>query len=578
MGLGSALCLALWTSGASAANIGVTYSSSSTAAPNLDDGKCDIVEAVQAANLDTSIHTGDCVAGSGADSIVLTPGATYLVKSTLRLQSDIAFTVSGGGRATIKPASSFTVGSQAGGDCMIYAEPPGATNVTLSDLNLDGNGTIGITGFGSAAEKATVKRSSVTGFQLGGLANWCEDARNCTTSSLYVSLSEIVGNVSPGHGGGIFSAGHGSSLSIDNSLIANNTSEGSGGGIFFGGGPNIPTIRNSTISGNWAFWGGGIQVDFMPQDNTYLQIFGTTIANNTAQWSGGGIYFLEHHESFHDIKVNHSIVTNNSSGDANHPNVDGGVDLQCYDNSLIYVPAGQQQPQQLDVAAEQCRFDVADAKLGPLMDMGGNGVRLLPLLPGSPAIDAGINIGMEVQQRDTFLSGDALSPAWQVWNRNVDGNSDGVARKDIGAFEFNLRWQMELLKVKARGTTAPTTVVASGWDRGAGQRLAPANLNNAEFVTYVVPIADTASRTVTTRVKKTAQGGKFRLAVASSPSGPWTNLSTEKDTYAATDTFTDLSFGTVSFPATGPAYFRFTATGTSHTGYELNLDFLGLTP
>jgi hypothetical protein len=63
-----------------------------------------------------------------------------------------------------------------------------------------------------------------------------------------------------------------------------------------------------------------------------------------------------------------------------------------------------------------------DPRLGDLVDTGQAGGGYFPLLPDSPAIDAGNN--------------DVCPPKDQLDNPRVDGNGDGTVTCDIGAFEF----------------------------------------------------------------------------------------------------------------------------------------------
>src|SRR5581483_11170324 len=201
-----------------------------------------------------------------------------------------------------------------------------------------------------------------------------------------------------------------------------------------------------------------------------------------------------------------------------------------------------------------CRFDVRDAGLGPLMAMGGNGnLPVHPLLPGSPAIDAASDSTATDQQRDSWIAvEDAPTPqTWTVWDRLVDGNGDGVPSPDLGAYEMNLRWQTELLAVQAMGPASHVVVTTpSGYDRGAGTSYAATSAGADQFVTYVLPIAQAGTYSISVGVMKSGQSGQFQLAVAEDPAGPWTNVGGVQDTYASSPVFgernleTQLSFST----------------------------------
>jgi hypothetical protein len=93
----------------------------------------------------------------------------------------------------------------------------------------------------------------------------------------------------------------------------------------------------------------------------------------------------------------------------------------------------------------------ADPLLGPTSGILGDPTRTLPLLPGSPAIDAGDNNGCPTTDQRGLP-------------RPVDGNGDGVARCDMGAFEAQ-KFTVSIAKI---GTGAGTVVSdLTGIDCGA---------------------------------------------------------------------------------------------------------------
>lgn len=436
------------------------------------------------------------------------------------------------------------------------------------------------------------RRVHVTQFQMGGLLTYCtpdygcDQANNSDASSLRVVQSLIDNNHSSQNGAGVFSYGAGSGLSIEQSAIVNNFSDSSGGGVFVGGGWGVPTIEDSTISGNTGFWGGGINAQFAPEANTYLWLFNTTVANNHAFLSGGGIFFYGDPGPAKDLHIDSSIINNNTAGDyPDEPNINsdwGTGNMLCDRNTLLYIVPGLPQPTQ-GTPPNLCRFDVTDAVLGPLMPMGGAGnLPVHALLKSSPAIDAAVDSNDGTQQRDSWSGSlDPPSPpAWTLWDRVIDGDGNGSLVRDLGAYEANTRWQTELLALQAKGSASLTTVTSpSGYDRGAGQNYASSSATN-QFVTYVVPVAQTGSYSVGVGVRKASNAGRFQLAVASSPGGPWTNIGSEQDTFASSATFSALSISSsFNFGSVGQKYVRFTVTGKngSSSSFQLFLDYVRLT-
>ena len=121
----------------------------------------------------------------------------------------------------------------------------------------------------------------------------------------------------------------------------------------------------------------------------------------------------------------------------------------------------------------------------------------------------------------------ASAPAdWMLFDPLVDGDGDGTAVRDLGAYERNDRWQTELLAVRAQGPSAHTVVtIPDGYDRGAGTTYAAASATN-ELVTYALPIGEPGRYDVIVGARKDADAGKFQVAIATirrahgRPSGP----------------------------------------------------------
>ncbi len=561
------------------------------------DGTCDILEAIAAARAGSTV--GDCANATGSRRVLLTGGNSYPVRKTLRFDataSDQTFSLAladgTGGTAAISAVTDwFADPGDPTSSCLISAS--GGATLALSDVALTQAPSFSLTGACVSRGDLEARRVHVSGFRRGGLSATCLPTLGCDHetnfddgATLRVLNSLVEGNSNTGDGGGIFSQGSGATVSVFNSAIVNNSAEGGGGGLYLAGGWNTNIIQASTVSDNRAGVGGGVMVKFFCS-NTYLNVYSSTIAYNTASGTGGGIEFEPADRSCatQDVSVFSSIVAGNHSTNSFESNINAAwhpddpqilpAIFNCTGSSFIYVAPGLPTPTNLDGG---CAFDARDARLGPLVPMGGAGnLPAHPLLAGSPAIDiAGMDVG---DQRDEWITGvdPTPAPSWELFSRQIDGNGDGTAAPDLGAIEMNPRWQTELLSVAAKGPSPHRIVMQpAGFDNGAGTEYAATGATN-EFVTYVLPVPEPGDYDLTLGLLKTPDAGQLQLAIGHSADGPWTALGPVLDGYAATPTFAALGpFALPKFATAGETLLRASVTGkdAASTGYKLSLDYV----
>ena len=224
--------------------------------------------------------------------------------------------------------------------------------VLIEDSHGDDGGAIAnsgtITVLASAIERNTALDTG------GGLIN---------LGSLTVRNTSFAANNGPFGGGGVNNLG---AATISESLIAHNMSlTGKGAGL-----ANFAnaTLTNVTVSGNTTHQrGGGIL------NESALALVNVTIANNTADTEGSGFYNNNGGVSFR----NTIVALNTGDGCAGGGYISQGHNLATTSDCL-FLAGGD--------------VEVTDPQLGPLADNGGP-TSTHALMPGSPAIDHGDNVG-----------------------------------------------------------------------------------------------------------------------------------------------------------------------------------------
>jgi predicted outer membrane repeat protein len=271
-----------------------------------------------------------------------------------------------------------------------------STTVTVTNSKISNN-TAGAVGGGIDATTVTLTGSTVSGNSASGGGGINADTATLTNST-------VGGNTASQDGGGI--------SAFDLALLTRSTVSGNTAGSYGGGiAASSAMLTNSTVSGNRAGTvGGGIRADSGA-------LLNCTIVENTAKTGGGGLF----HDPSGIFSVRNSIVALNLVWFAGSgADVSGNFSSQGH--NLIgdgTVGTGFTDGVSGDMVGDG--VNPIDPKIGPLQNNGGR-TKTHALLAGSKAIDAGDNAGgLAVDQRGL--------------PRKKDGNFDGVAVVDIGAFE-----------------------------------------------------------------------------------------------------------------------------------------------
>jgi CSLREA domain-containing protein len=302
------------------------------------------------------------------------------------------------------------------------------------DLDIVGDMTIGVTS-GTAVVRGT--------------SGWDDRIFDVFGSGAAVELRGVrIENGAGDPGAGIWNAG---TLTLTNTTVSGNRAEHFGGGIYNAG---ALTLTNSTVSGNSAGNGGGIY-----NAVGALTLTNSTVSGNSALGDGGGIWNTGT-VTANNVTIARNVADANADGAGNGggvSNVSGGTVRVAntiigtnVDQSRLTILAARQVPECAGSLTSQgynlvqtttgCtiggnttgNITGRDPQLGPLQDNGGptftHALLILTSKLGdipSPAIDAGSPGGATAcPSRD------------QRGVLRLDGNADGVARCDIGAYEY----------------------------------------------------------------------------------------------------------------------------------------------
>ena len=295
--------------------------------------------------------------------------------------------------------------------------------ITLNNSSVINNSTVSINDTISSGDGGGIFTFSAdvtlnNSFVNSNTADEFGEGGGIFTSNGDVTLinSSVSDNTAGGDGGGVTTTS--GDITSDRSTISGNRSGGNGGGITTSRGDIL--ITNSTLSGNDSqSRGGGIYQRL----GNVTHIANSTIFDNRSDDGAGGI----HHagtSSFRALTIENSIVAGHVAADGTGSDlfINSGI-ASNVSNSLIGSNIGT--PLQATTAglpdAMGNLIGTSTSPIDPLLgDLANNGGPTLThaLLPGSPAINAGGAVSVDIGDTD---------------QRGEDRIADGQI--DIGAFE-----------------------------------------------------------------------------------------------------------------------------------------------
>ena len=247
------------------------------------DEACSLHDAIIAANKDSP--AGGCLAGAGADTIILTEDVTLsqelpVIKSVIALEGD-GHTISGDGKFRI-----FDVGGWPHGS----GDPDEESKLTINRLTMkEARADHGSAVYIANGAEVNIYESQVSdnsGRIGGAIFNWGQlnilgstftnnlawdsggAIENHGSATLAVRTSEFSDNIAGHQGGAIFSS---ASATIRSSSFARNSAL-EGGAIFIY--QDALSVVNSTFSGNNAVTGGAFYVRESTATLTHLTVYG----------------------------------------------------------------------------------------------------------------------------------------------------------------------------------------------------------------------------------------------------------------------------------------------------------------
>ncbi len=289
------------------------------------------------------------------------------------------------------------------------------TNVAVTNNTATTNSGGGIRNFGALTLDHVLMSGNQAEEKAGAIENVDGSGATLTVSDSTFYRNKSV-DTTESHSGGAIYNGSGCTLNVKRSMFEGNSAP-LGGAIYNDGTALITNVTFYNNKGTTTLTGGGAAIFNNGYNPAHLSLWNVTIAANEstipAALTNSGVI---------DVMA-HAILVENPGGDCNNS---GSVSSEHHNMSS--------DPSGCAMMVDASDQVITDAKVLAPADSGG-ATETLALPADSPAIDAGGTCTSE---------GSPLLTDQRGWPRPVDGDVDGTATCDIGAFEASPPYQLWL--------------------------------------------------------------------------------------------------------------------------------------
>ncbi|MCC9641989.1 dockerin type I domain-containing protein [Rhodopirellula sp. JC740] len=269
-----------------------------------------------------------------------------------------------------------------------------AGTLVVQDSIIQNNVADGAAGSGGGifnAGTATITGTEITENTANRAGGGLEVIDGTTTTISASLLGDNVagpdGSAAPGNGGALHISG-GGEVTIVDTLVEGNTAASEGGGLWNSSTGTL-VVERSTVSNNFSVDGGGV---FQDGDAGNFELINSTIAMNAASNDGGGL--LTEGGSVDLISV---TIADNDAATGGGMKADSGT-VSVINSIFSRNTATTDSDVSGAYQDDGNNLVGTEAGLGTLGDNGGP-TPTIALLPGSPALDAGVLAGLSVDQR-----------------------------------------------------------------------------------------------------------------------------------------------------------------------------------